>query len=106
MQELREKIAALIVNPWVKQDIETCRRYCADWSHNLDIADAILALLPKPEPEAAREVPTLDIILEWFRTLPKPARERISLERLHTLSKVLQSAIHRLPSSQDTKGEG
>ena len=42
---LREKIAMKMVNPWVLQTIETCRAH-GDWSHYLDVADAILALLP------------------------------------------------------------
>lgn len=33
--------------------------------------------------------PPLDVILEWYGTLPKPARERMSLQQLHTLAKAL-----------------
>lgn len=33
---------------------------------------------------------TLDIIMEWFDTLPQPIRVRFSLAQLHGLSKLLR----------------
>lgn len=32
---------------------------------------------------------TLGVILEWFRTLPRPTRDRLSIAHLHSLSKAL-----------------
>jgi len=39
---------------------------------------------------AQSTTPTLHTILEWYKTLPKPARERLSFANLHGLAKMLR----------------
>lgn len=50
------------------------------------------------DPETAVKYP-LDVIFDWYKTLPKSARESISIEHMHTLSKTLsQSGLLAEPS--------
>jgi len=40
----------------------------------------------------SRATPTLPVILDWYKTLPKKAREALSLAHLHGLAKALRGA--------------
>lgn len=56
--------------------------------------DALKSRLLSPAIEPEREaLPALDIILKWYGTLPKRAKERLSIEDLHNLSKAFLSAL-------------
>lgn len=57
------------------------------------LATALKEHLSAPPAVGRDDVPTLDIIFRWYGTLRPRAKESISIENLHALSKTIQEAI-------------